>query len=108
MIIGIIGLGVVGSSIRSSFQLKNIDVKGYDKYKLIGDFESILISDIVFLCLPTLFNDTTKEYDKEAIYEICDKLVENNYNGIVVLKSTVEPGTTDNLAEKLLIFSKLG
>jgi UDPglucose 6-dehydrogenase len=100
MTIGIIGLGVVGFSLLSSFELKNIDVKSYDKYKLIGDFESILISDIVFLCLPTLFNDTTNEYDKNAIYEICDKLVDNNYNGIVVLKSTVEPGTTDKIAEK--------
>lgn len=100
MKIGIIGLGVVGSSILSSFKLKNIDVKGYDKYKLMDDFESILMTDIVFLCLPTLFNDERKEYDKDAIYETCDKLLENNYNGIIVLKSTVEPGTTDKLTEK--------
>lgn len=84
----------------SSFKLKKIDVKGYDKYKLIDNFESILYTDILFLCLPTLFNDVTNEYDKDAIYETCDKLLENNYNGIVVLKSTVEPGTTDNLANK--------
>lgn len=100
MIIGIIGLGVVGSSILSSFELKNINVKSYDKYKLTDNFESILNCSIIFLCLPTLFNDTTNEYDKNAIYEICVKLVDNNFNGIVILKSTVEPGTTDNLAKK--------
>jgi len=100
MKIGIIGLGVVGSSILSSFKIKNINVFCYDKYKLTDNFESILNCSIVFLCLPTLFNDVTMEYDKDAIHENCVKLVENNYNGIVVLKSTVEPGTTDNLANK--------
>ena len=100
MKIGIVGLGVVGSSILSSLKLKNIDVRGYDKYKLIDNFDSILLSNILFLCLPTLFNEVTNEYDKDAIYETCDKLLENNYNGIVVLKSTVEPGTTDKLTEK--------
>lgn len=100
MKIGIIGLGVVGSSILSSFQMKKLSVISYDKYKLIGDLELILFSNIIFLCLPTPFNDTTNEYDKSAIYEICDKLEKNNYDGIVVLKSTVEPGTTDKIAEK--------
>jgi UDPglucose 6-dehydrogenase len=100
MKIGIIGLGVVGSSLLSSFQLKKLSVIFYDKYKLIGNIESIFFSDIVFLCLPTLFNEEKKEYDKSSIYEICDELEKNNYGGIVVLKSTVEPSTTDNLAIK--------
>jgi UDPglucose 6-dehydrogenase len=100
MKIGIIGLGVVGSGILSSFQIKNLSVHSYDKYKLIGDFESILFTDIVFLCLPTLFDEEKKEYNKSAIYEICDELEKNNYEGIVVLKSTVEPSTTDKIAEK--------
>jgi UDPglucose 6-dehydrogenase len=41
-----------------------------------------------------------KEYNKDSIYEICDKLVENNYTGIVIIKSTVEPSTTNSLAKK--------
>jgi UDPglucose 6-dehydrogenase len=100
MKIGIIGLGVVGTSLLSSFQLKNLSVISYDKYKLIGEFNSILVTDILFLCLPTLFDEEKKEYDKSAIYEICDELQKNNYSGIVVLKSTVEPGTTDKIAIK--------
>jgi UDPglucose 6-dehydrogenase len=100
MKIGVIGLGVVGGSLLTSFKCKELDVESYDKYKSVGTFESILSTDIVFLCLPTLFDENKKEYNKDAIHEICESLVKNNYIGIVVLKSTVEPSTTDNLAIK--------
>lgn len=96
--IGIIGLGFVGNAIFKSFKIKNIDVVGYDKYKTSDSFENILKTKILFLCLPTLFDDTKCEYDKTAIYEICDKLI--NYNGIIVIKSTIEPGTTNELSKK--------
>lgn len=99
MKIGIIGLGIVGGSLLSSFKCKELDVEFYDKYKEVGSIESILLSDIVFLCLPTLFDENKKEYNKEAIREICENLVKNNYMGIVVLKSTIEPSTTDNLSK---------
>lgn len=100
--IGIIGLGFVGGAILQSFQAKNIYVVVYDKYKNggIGNLSNILICDIVFLCLPTLFNDETNSYDKTSINEICIELEESKYNGLVVLKSTVEPETTNKLSEK--------
>jgi nucleotide sugar dehydrogenase len=99
---GIIGLGFVGGSIYKSFQLKNIDVIGYDKYKNggIGSFNEILECDVVFLCLPTLFSDETQSYDKSAIYEVCELLGKNEYKGLIVLKSTIEPETTNKLTEK--------
>lgn len=100
MKIGIIGLGFVGSSIYKSFKIKNIETYGYDKYKKFDSFEECLLSNIVFLCLPTQFNEITNEYDKSIIYSICDDLEKNNYNGIVIIKSTVEPTTTDKLSEK--------
>ena len=39
-------------------------------------------------------------YDKSAIHEVCGDLEKNNYQGIVVIKSTVEPTTTEELAQK--------
>ena len=39
-------------------------------------------------------------YDKSSIHEVCGDLEKNNYQGIVVLKSTVEPTTTVELAKK--------
>jgi len=100
--IGIIGLGFVGGAILESFKLKNIDVIGYDKYKNggIGDVNSILNCEIVFLCLPTLFDNETQTYNKNSIYEVCNDLCEAGYEGIIVLKSTVEPETTNKLSEK--------
>ena len=102
MKIAIVGLGFVGSAIEKSFSLNNIDLILYDKYKNngIGKLENILNSDILFLCLPTLFNKLTNKYDKTAIHEVSKFLQENNYKGLVILKSTVEPETTEKLAEE--------
>ena len=66
MKIGIIGLGFVGGAMIKSLLLKKIDGKGYDKYKQdgIGSLDEILKTDIVFLCLPTLYDDKLKMYNK--------------------------------------------
>ena len=99
--ISIIGLGFVGGAMYKSFQQKKVNVIGYDKFKDggIGTFDDVLSSSICFLCLPTLFNAEKNKYNKDAIYETCDKLKDNNYSGLVVIKSTVEPETTDNLSK---------
>jgi nucleotide sugar dehydrogenase len=97
-IISIIGLGFVGGAIYRSFKEKNINVIGYDKNKTYDSFEECLLSDIMFLCLPTQFDKVTKSYDKSIIIEVLNNL--NNYNGLVIIKSTVEPNTTNQLQEQ--------
>lgn len=95
--IGIIGIGFVGNAILQSLQKKNFkqneDLFIYDKYKDIGNIIDILKSNILFLALPTPFNNIKKEYDIDAIYEILQFLEDNKYNGCIVIKSTVEPET---------------
>lgn len=104
--ISIIGLGFIGSAMYKSFELKsekiNLNIIGYDKYKNggIGTLKECLVSNIMFLCLPTKYNNEKGEYDKENIYNVCDELEKNNYTGIIIIKSTVEPETTTNLSEK--------
>lgn len=102
MKISIVGLGFVGSAIQKSFSLNDIELILYDKYKNngIGKLENILNSDMTFLCLPTLFNKLTNKYDITAINEVSKFLQENNYKGLVILKSTVEPETTEKLAKE--------
>ncbi len=103
MKIGIIGLGFVGEAMYNSFkQLDNINISVYDKYKYgcgIGKFEDIIDSELLFLALPTTYNTKEEKYDKEGIYETFEKLSNNNFNGVIILKSTVEPGTIDNLSD---------
>ncbi len=97
MIIGIIGLGFVGGAIYKSFKEKHIKVVGYDINKEVDTFSDCLASDLVFLCLPTQFDETTKCYDKSIIIDVLNDLNNNNYKGLVVIKSTVEPMSTETL-----------
>lgn len=99
MIVGLIGLGFVGSAVNKSFTEKGVKTLVYDKYKKggIGDIKNCLKAEIIFLCLPTLYCKEKGEYDKTAINDVCTVLCENNYQGVVILKSTVEPETTQNL-----------
>jgi nucleotide sugar dehydrogenase len=100
--IGVIGVGFVGNAITESLKMKGLVAVGYDKFKDggIGSFEEVIKNDILFLCLPTVYKNELKEYDKSIIYEVCQQLVDVSYSGIVVIKSTVEIGTTNYLLEK--------
>ena len=101
-IIGVCGIGVVGSAIAECFENKNINVIKYDKYNnnSYDNIDKLLVSDIIFLCLPTTYSDEKKEYDKSSLTEVCSFLVLKNYTGIVVIKSTIEPGSCRNLKNK--------
>ena len=98
--VGIIGVGVLGSAMSSVFSDLGISVKLFDKYKGIGKLEDVLATNIVFLCLPSPFDPVNNCFDKFELSIICNELNTNAYKGIVVIKSTVEPGTT-------LYFSKI-
>lgn len=100
MRLSIIGLGFVGGAIYKSFKLKGIDVVCYDKYKNSDGIETCMDTDAAFLCLPTQFDEKLSEYDKSSIFETCDIFEQNNYRGIIVIKSTIEPQTIDILSKK--------
>lgn len=98
--VSVIGLGFVGGAMLTSFTENDCDVVGYDKYRSVyaNTFEQCAQTDISFLCLPTVFDELTHSYDKSCIIEVCQKLVDVCYHGAVVIKSTVEPGTTTILS----------
>jgi len=98
MKISIIGLGFVGGAIHRSFTEKKITIKTYDKCKNIGSLEECIDSDIMFLCLPTQYNECTKTYDLKPIHDTCLLLEQYKYTGAVVLKSTLVPTTTATLS----------
>lgn len=112
--VGVVGIGCVGSAVLKFFKnASQVDtlhgnwtdstissVVGYDKFRdeFNMNFDNLLKQDFLFLCLPTLYSDELEQYDKGAIHDVCGRLNEARYSGLVVLKSTVEPGTTEKLS----------
>lgn len=99
MNVGLIGTGFVGGSLKKSFEIKGVKVKSFDKFKNEGSIDEVALCDIVFFCLPTPFIKD-RGFCKEAIYENLNALEHLNFKGLVVIKSTVEPGFTANLNTK--------
>lgn len=112
--VGQIGYGFVGSALHKSFNKRGLRTTVYDKYALppglylieedlgyypYSEFEELLDSDIIFLCLPTPFI-AGHGFDIGALLESCKRLKRAGYTGAVVIKSTVEPGITQQIADK--------
>ncbi len=99
MKIGIIGLGIVGEAVKQGLELIGHNVKGYDiKYPetLLTD---VLDTCLCFICLPTP-SVADGSCDGSIVEGVIEKLDKLKYRGIVVIKSTVIPGTTDKLSKK--------
>jgi len=104
MIIGIIGQGYVGTAIKEGFQ-HHYEIFTYDKYdeeKSTANLWTLALrSNVIFVCVPTPMNtDGTCHTDivESVIKEIDD--CKHEHKPIVVIKSTVPPGTTDRLHKK--------
>lgn len=101
--IGIIGWGVVGQAAGQGFSKKH-SVFWYDKFKK-GSWtqeEVVASSSIIFICVPTPMYDDLKGTDLSIVDEVVAdiaRLVKDSEK-IVVIKSTVIPGTTVRLANK--------
>lgn len=94
MRVGVIGYGVVGKAMVNTFQKRKIDCIYYDKFV---ETHSCLAQccetcELIFLALPT--PPGTDGYDLSAIHETLSFFEDHNYDGLIVLKSTVLPGTT--------------
>lgn len=99
--IGIIGLGMVGSPLK-----KYLEEKGFKRRKNLfcydidsskGFKDNISKADIIFVCVPT-----PKKPDGSCDISIVDSVVKKFHNRqkIVVVKSTLEPGTIARLQKK--------
>ena len=106
MTIGIIGQGYVGTAIKSGFE-KYYELETYDKFSTskstVNLHDLVLLSDVIFVCVPTPMNVDGSCYIgivEEVISEVNEISISSESNPIVVLKSTVPPGTTDRLNKK--------
>jgi len=97
--IGIIGLGYVGGALRHWFKKQpgKYEVFFYDKYKNIGSVDEINRAEIIFVSVPTPFYENGRGYDDSEI----ENALKGIKNGkIVVLKSTILPGSTDKFQKR--------
>jgi nucleotide sugar dehydrogenase len=95
--VGVIGNGFVGEAISFAFSsVSEIYVYDTDPLKNLDNIESIHICDFVFICVPTpMFKDGSQ--DLSYVERAFEKA---NNKSVYILKSTVLPGTTDQLCKK--------
>lgn len=98
MKIGIIGWGVVGSATGEGFITLGHEVSRHDP-KFDTQIYDVLDTDIVFVCVPTPEADDGS-CDLSIIHETIDNLKDLNYEGVIALKSTIIPGTTESIVNK--------
>ena len=108
--IGIVGNGFVGSAVRYGFSPNvgcDAEVRVYDKNpnKSTHTLEEVIVeSDIIFLSVPTPSNqDGTMNVDiVDSVLNDIDTMNSTMVDevGIILLRSTVTPGTTSNLQKK--------
>ena len=104
--IGIVGNGFVGSSVAFGFSAQtgcDADVKIYDKAKSKSthSLSETLSSDYVFVSVPTPSN-SDGSISLQIVYDIFDEinLLNPRTDNIILLRSTVTPGTTRKLKNK--------
>lgn len=109
--IGIIGYGFVGQAVANGFQAASNGkdtILWYDKYKDGSSLEkTIKNSEFIFVCLPTPMRQDESGIDLSIFEEMIPQITKytDNTDKIIVIKSTVTPGTTVKF-EKLFPKSK--
>ncbi len=93
MKLGVIGLGVVGSAIRHGFERLGHDTTFYDPKYPKTALRDVLDTDAVFICVPTP-SRADGSCDPSTVELVIDHIAVMGYAGLVVIKSTVPPGTT--------------
>lgn len=92
MNIGIVGLGIVGRACRAGFEYTNYQVYSHD-INLNTTIQDVLNTDIVYVCVPTA-------KDASIVESVVHELKRHDYQGVIAIKSTVTPGTTQKLIDQ--------
>ena len=95
--VGVIGNGFVGEAISFAFSsVADMYIYDIDPSRCLNDVESLHNCDFVFICVPTpMFEDGSQDlsYVESAFQNATDK-------PLYIIKSTVLPGTTEELSKK--------
>jgi UDPglucose 6-dehydrogenase len=95
--IGIIGVGMVGGAIKNYFSKEGAEMFFYDVGRNFGSMEDVNKADVIFICVPTPFDKGKNDFDVSYVESACSGIEGEK---IIVIKSTVLPGTTEKLQKK--------
>ena len=99
MLVGICGLGFVGQAIhtfmKQATSIHNTVV--YDKYKQLNSLDALLDADILYICIPTPYDESLQSYNMDEIDNTLFLLSQQEYPGIILIKSTVLPNYCINI-----------
>jgi UDPglucose 6-dehydrogenase len=90
----VMGVGWVGGAVLRWFESAGAQVAAYDPPKGLGAAADLAAADIAFICVPTPFDLSGGGFDLSFVESAVAALPPDK---IVVIKSTVLPGTTDGL-----------
>lgn len=90
---------MVGGALRHGFTRIGHDVSVYDIKLPDTKLSDVLQTDILFICVPTPGNPNGS-CDTSIVEEVVEDVAAASYRGVVAIKSTIEPGTTDRLAQQ--------
>jgi nucleotide sugar dehydrogenase len=106
MKVGICGVGFVGNAVFQYLNTTKLEVCLYDKYKSsehkssehkssehkeINNFDVLLTTDLLFICLPTPYSVHLKTYHLKEINTVIEALSISQYKGVILIKSTILP-----------------
>ena len=93
MNLGVVGCGVIGSSLSNLLEDLGHTVKRYDPTKKLTD--NISKCDIVFICVPTKPDMKFEDVNMAVGY-----VNQKNKKGIIAIRSTLIPGMIDEFAKE--------
>lgn len=102
--IGVLGLGYVGGTVAQAYQRKNIPIHTYDidpsRNPTCETFEEFLNkANLIYVAVPT---PMTREgaCDTRIVEQVVHDLCMTEQPKVIIIKSTVPPGTTEKLQER--------
>src|SRR3989338_6931187 len=96
--VGVVGIGMVGgATVRYLQKKEGLEIFTYDKGKNEGSPDEVNKAEIVFVCVPTPYLKDGTGFDLSYVEQTLSWL---SGEKVVVIKSTVLPGTTEMLQKK--------
>jgi UDPglucose 6-dehydrogenase len=99
MKIGLLGRGTVGKAVYEGLEYLGHEMSFFDPAYEGSHIEDVLDTDCVFICVPT-DQAANGDCDTSIVDRVVKELDDHGYTGLVSIKSTVIPGTTDRLQKQ--------